>query len=100
MLRASFSDLLLHRSRKYIDLATLPEMVSAVSLVLAVDAERVLRRSIDRDMPVKLTIQIVAGDLPDDIRDYFIEEIVETLAKRTIAIEPAGVPASVTIELT
>ena len=45
VLEASFSDLLLHRSRKYIDLGTLPEMVSAVSLILAVDAERIVRRT-------------------------------------------------------
>lgn len=99
VLEASFSDLLLHRSRKYIDLATLPEMVSAVSLILAVDAERILRRAIERDMPAKVTIQIVAGDLPDDMRQYFVKEIVETLAQRTVAIEPAGVSTSVVIEL-
>ena len=99
LLNASFSDLLLHRSRKYIDLSTLPEMVSTVSLILAVDAERILRRAIERDRLAKVTIQIIAGDLPDDMRHYFVEEIVETLAQRTVAIEPAGAPASVAIEL-
>lgn len=100
LLKASFSDLLLHRSRKHIDLSTLPEMVSAVSLILAVDAERILRRAIERDTPARVTIQIVAGDLPEDMRHYFVDEIVETLSRRTVAIEPAGVPASVAIELT
>lgn len=99
VLEASFSDLLLHRSRKYIDLATLPEMVSAVSLILAVDAERMLRRAIDRDSPAEVTIRIVSGDLPDDMRDYFVHEIVKTLEQRTVAIEPPGAPNSVTIEV-
>ena len=100
VLQASFTDLLRHRSRKYIDHSTLPGMVAAVSLILAVDAERMLRRAIDQDMPVKVTVQIVAGDLPDDMRHYFIEEVVDNLAKRTVAIEPTGVPPSVTVELT
>lgn len=34
------------------------------------------------------------------MRHYFVEEIVETLAKRAVAIEPAGIRASVGIELT
>jgi hypothetical protein len=99
VLEASFSDLLLHRRRKYIDLATLPEMVSAVSLILAVDAERILRRAIECDMPAKVAIQIVSGDLPDGMRHYFVDEIVKTLARRTVAIEPSGIPTSVVIEL-
>jgi hypothetical protein len=98
-LTATFSDLLLHRSRKHIDRSTLPEMVSAVSLILAVDAERILRRAIDHDSPAKVTIQIVSGDLPDDMRHYFVEKLMETLKRRTVAIEPAGIPASVAIEL-
>lgn len=99
VLKASFSDLLLHRSRKYIDLATLPEMVSAVSLILAVDAERIIRRAIDRDIAAKVTIQISSGDLPEDMIQYFVKEIVENLVKRTVAIEPVGFPSSVNIDL-
>ncbi|WP_298670673.1 hypothetical protein [uncultured Sphingomonas sp.] len=99
VLEASFSDLQLHRSRKYIDLATLPEMVSAVSLILAVDAERILRRATDRDSSAGITIQIVSGDLPDDMKHYFVGEIVKVLEQRTVAIEPAGLSKSVVIEL-
>jgi hypothetical protein len=100
LLKACFSDLLLHRSRKYIHLRTLPEMVSAVSLILAVDAERTLRRAIGRNMPPKAIIQICAGGLRDVMRRHFAEKIAETLRRRAIAIEPVGVPSSVTIELT
>jgi len=99
VLEASFSDFLLHRSRKQIDLATLPEMVSAVSLILAVDAERLLRRAIDRGRPARVTIQIISGDLPEDMKQHFIDEIVKVLAQRKVAIEPSGVPKSVVIEL-
>ena len=99
VLQASFSDLLLHRSRKYIDYSTLPEMVSAVSLILAVDAERIIRRAIERDASAKLTIQIVASNLADDMRNYFAEEIRQMLEQRKVAIEPAGFPASVAIEM-
>lgn len=100
VLEASFSDLLLHRSRKYIDLGTLPEMVSAVSLILAVDAERIVRRTADRDMRTEVTIKIVSGDLPDDMKHYFVDEVVKSLAQRIVAIEPASEPKSVVIELT
>lgn len=99
VLEASFSDLLLHRSRKYIDHSTIPEMVSAVSLILAVDAERILRRAIDFDIPAKIVIRIITGDLPDDMKLCFVDEIANTLTRRIVAIEPAGIPASVTIEL-
>jgi hypothetical protein len=89
-LKASFSDLVLHRSRKRVDLSTLPDMVSAVSLILAVDAERILRRAIEHDQHPGVIIQISSGDLPDDMKNYFVAEIAESLNGRAVAIEPPG----------
>jgi len=54
----------------------------------------------DRDMRAEVTIKIVSGDLPDDMKRYFVDEVVKSLAQRTVAIEPASEPKSVVIELT
>lgn len=99
MLRASFSDLALRRSRKYVDLASLPDMVAAVSLILAVDAERILRRATEADSLPKVTIQISQGDLPEDMRDHFAQEIADMLTRRAVAIEPKGEGGTASIVL-
>ncbi|MDT7529204.1 hypothetical protein OVY29_11060 [Sphingopyxis sp. SE2] len=100
MLRASFSDLALHRSRKYVDLYTLPDMVAAVSLILAVDAERMFRRANEAGMQSNVTIRISAEGLREDMREHFAQRIADMLARRVVAIEPAGNAASVQVELT
>jgi hypothetical protein len=51
-------------------------------------------------MRAEVTIKIVSGDLPDDMKRYFVDEVVKSLAQRTVAIEPASEPKSVVIELT
>ncbi|PNQ04027.1 nucleotidyltransferase domain-containing protein [Sphingobium sp. SA916] len=98
-LEARFSDLLLHRSRKNVDLATLPEMAAATALILAVDAERCLRRQIESGTAPHLTIRILNGTLPDTMRNYFVTELASLLETRAVAIEPARIRSSVRIEL-
>jgi len=49
VLHASFSDVELHRTRKRVDVASTPSIVGAISLILAVDGERMLRRV--RELP-------------------------------------------------
>ncbi len=75
-------------------------MVSAVSLILEVDAERMLRRAIERAIPAEVTVQIGAGDLPGDMTHSFVEAIAENLRRRVVAIEPSGIAISVFIEPT
>jgi len=99
VLCSSFSNLVLNRSRKYVDLATLPDMVAAVSLILAVDAERILRRAIEMDTLRHVTIHISTKNLPDDMRTCFAEQIAETLNGRAVSIEPPSEAASVRVEL-
>lgn len=99
VLLASFSDLALHRSRKYVDLASLPDMVAAVSLILAVDAERILRRATEADSLPKVTIHISQDDLPEDMRKYFAQEIADMLTRRAVAIEPKGEGGTASIVL-
>lgn len=90
VLRASFSDVELHRSRKRVDLASTPSIVGAISLILAVDAERMVRRA--RELPEKPGIEIEIADsgLIDDVRDNVIDEVRANLEARSVRIEPDG----------
>ncbi|HWT42151.1 MAG TPA: nucleotidyltransferase domain-containing protein [Sphingopyxis sp.] len=98
-LHASFTDLALYRRRKHVEISTLFDMVSAVSIILAVDAERILRRATESGEPREVTIRISSDDLPEDMRRHFAQEIADMLARRAVAIEPAGETASVHIQL-
>ncbi|SHM66415.1 hypothetical protein SAMN05518668_11621 [Sphingobium sp. YR657] len=95
-----FSDLLLHRSRRYVDAITLPDLAGATALILAVDAERALRRQVETTLPAQMTIRIAEGDLPDDMINYFLEEVISHLEQRKVSIEPQGMAAKVRIERT
>jgi hypothetical protein len=97
-LTAGLGDLLLHRSRKRVDLATIPEIVAAIALILAVDTERALRRAAERRRPAKITIRVRADDLTEEMRTYLRDGVVDTLARRIVAIEPAELAASVAVE--
>ena len=99
VLLASFSDLALYRSGKYVDLASLPDMVAAVSLILAVDAERILRRATETDPLPKVTIHISQDDLPQDMRNYFAQGVADMLTRRAVAIEPKGEGGTVSVVL-
>jgi hypothetical protein len=77
----------LFRNRKRPDPSTLPDIAAAAALILAGDAERVLRRA--TELPTNPTIQI---DLrPDDettLRKYFYEPVQQLLQQQAIRIIP------------
>ena len=98
LLTASLGDLLLHRNCKRADPAGVPEMVAVISLILAVDAERALRRAAERSGPAKVTIRVLADDLPDEIQVHLRDKVVDTLAQRVVAIEPTELAAFVTVK--
>jgi predicted nucleotidyltransferase len=87
-LRAGFSDLQLYRARKYADWATLQDLAAVAALILAVDAERMLRRTSELLQPPTVRIAIDDDGLTDDIRPDFVEPLRAHLAERTIRIEP------------
>jgi hypothetical protein len=97
-LKARFSDLLLHR-RRTIEPSTLPDIAAVTSLILAVDAERILRRRIELGMTPQVTIRISQEGLSDELKTDLAGEVVNTLSRRAVAIEPIGHAASVEIEL-
>lgn len=89
ILHAGFSDLQLYRARKYADWATLRDLSAVTALILAVDAERMLRRTSELPQPPTIRIAIDDnGGLTDDIRPDFLEPLRAHLAERTIRIEP------------
>lgn len=90
-LRASFSGSSMHRSRKYVDLTTLPDMAAAVALILATDAERMVRRALEDDTAVPIVVEISDAGLSDEMKDFFLSLIVDLLTKRTVRIEPDGI---------
>jgi nitrogen fixation protein len=96
-LHARFENLELYRSRKRIDLSTLPDMAAAAALILAVDAERMLRRAAEELAGPSVQIRI-GHDLDKDMRSYFVDAVHDHLQSRAIRIEPenwSGPPVSV-----
>jgi hypothetical protein len=77
----------LFRNRKRPEASTLPDIAAATALIIAVDAERMLRHA--AELPTNPTIQI---DLrPDDdtsLRQYFYEPTQRLLQQQAIRIAP------------
>ena len=91
VLDARFSDIELHRARTRVDLGSTPSIVGAASLILAVDAERMIRRA--RNLPTMPAVQIriIRDGLPDEIQVHVVDEIATILGSRTVRIEPDSV---------
>jgi hypothetical protein len=87
-LNASFSDLELHRSRKRLELMTLADIASATALILAVDAERMLRRIAELSVTPSVEIKIAACTDNRDLQSHLIEPVLDLLKTRAIRIEP------------
>jgi hypothetical protein len=86
-LHAWFDDLEVYRSRKRVDLSTIPDIAAAAALILAVDAERMLRRAAED--PTGPRIQIcIAHNLSEDMNAHFVETVHGHLQTRAIQIEP------------
>ncbi|MER8748097.1 hypothetical protein NKH57_02285 [Mesorhizobium sp. M1050] len=89
-LDASFSDLELYRSRKRLELMTLPDLASVTALILAVDAERMLRRAADSLAPPSIEIRIAGVTDNRDFQSHFVEPLHNLLKTRAVRVEPPG----------
>lgn len=88
-LRASFEDLELHRSRTRVNVATLSDMAAAAALILAVDAERIIRRVAEDRSDATMLISL-GGCQNEDVNEYFVRVVKDHLQSRAIRIEPDG----------
>jgi hypothetical protein len=92
---ASIEDLELFRRRR-LEASTVPDLAAAAALILAVDAERMLRRSVETEErpAVQVGIRCELTDHASTIRGA----VLALLAKRVIRIEPVGwICASATV---
>jgi len=89
-LNASFSDLQLYRARKHADWATLRGLAAVTALILAVDAERMLRRAAELPLPLTIGIAIDNSGVTDEVRPDFIDPLLTYLNDRVVRIEPVG----------
>lgn len=89
-LNASFSDLQLYRARKHADWATLRDLAAVTALILAVDAERMLRRANELPQPLTIGIAIDNSGVTDEVRPDFIDPLLTHLNDRVVRIEPVG----------
>ncbi|AEH87032.1 hypothetical protein [Mesorhizobium opportunistum] len=87
-LNASFGDLELHRSRKWVELTTLPDIAAAISLILAVDAERMLRRAAEVSVTTTVRIELTESEISEDLKSHLVEPVRNFLKSRAIRIEP------------
>ncbi|MCH4561068.1 hypothetical protein [Mesorhizobium jarvisii] len=87
-LHASFTDLELYRSRTRLELVSLPDIAAAASLILAVDAERMLRRGAEIHGAPAARIQVTSDTARDGLQEHLIEPVREILNSRAIRIEP------------
>jgi predicted nucleotidyltransferase len=87
ILHASFEHLEFYRSGKRVDLSTLPGLAAAAALMLAVDAERMLRRAAEQSAAPGVELRI-RRELDEDMNANFIDAVYDHLQRRTIRIEP------------
>lgn len=99
ILRAALVDAECKGNPKYRDPLAMRYMAAAISLILAADAERVLRRASEEGRDPRVTIALCGADLPEELRTYFVTGTAGVLTRREVAIEPLGQTASVTIEI-
>jgi hypothetical protein len=88
ILHASFEDLEAYGKRKRVDIAALADMAAAAALILAVDAERMLRRAAEETATPAIQLKIDESSLGEDINIDFVGIVHKHLQMRTIRIEP------------
>jgi hypothetical protein len=86
VVHARFEDAVLYRARKRVDPSAVGEIAAAAALIIAVDAERVLRRLSEADAEVALYVSIEGDDGVEAI-DAVKVEVVKRLAGRAVRIE-------------
>jgi hypothetical protein len=102
-LEASFSDLEFCRSQKRLELMTLPELASVTALILAVDAERMLRRAAELPVTPAVQINLVSDVENGDLQSHLIGPAYDLLKSRAIRVKPQdwqGPQVQTTLRLT
>lgn len=65
-------------------------MAAAAALIVAVDAERMLRRAAEQESPPEIQVLLDRAELSGDMETDFFDTISEHLHARRIKIEPDG----------
>lgn len=86
-LHTRFSNLQLCRASGHVNPATLPDLASAAALILAVDAEHMLRRAGEAPAPPIVRIAADTTDLSENLRFNLAEPLQSLLRKRIARIE-------------
>jgi hypothetical protein len=89
-LHAQFGDLEAYRSRKRLEPAALPDIAAAASLIIAVDAERMMRRVAEVGALAPVRIAIGPDDLQGDPDRRIIAAVRTHLESPNVRIEPIG----------
>ena len=87
VIHSRFDDAELRRARKRIDPSAVGEIASAAALIIAVDAERVLRRLAEANADAAVCVSIEGGDGVEAI-EAVKAEVIKRLVGRAVRIEP------------
>ncbi|KPH66087.1 hypothetical protein ADT71_08380 [Novosphingobium sp. ST904] len=87
---ANLADLEISRGRKRIAFEHTLAIVSSISVILAADCERMIRRAQEMGLNPQVSIQITDDGSHPDIGCLIIDFIEDKLAARAVAIEPDG----------
>jgi hypothetical protein len=86
-LRAWFESPQLYRARTRVDLISVLYLAAAASLIIAVDAERMLRRTAEQGSNLDVQICIDPGELAGELRSHLMAMLNDHLRHRNVHIE-------------
>ncbi len=92
-LHAWFEDLETFKNHKRVDPLALDDLATVVALILAGDAERMLRRATEEVSKAKIAIKVECGELDGSMVSWFVKPVQELLRTRTVRIEPLDAPS-------
>lgn len=93
-LRASFGPMEVARNLKRVDFGVLIHIAAVTTLILAVDAERMLRRKFETDETAAVQISINFEETDCDVASCLSDWVKSNLIERITFIEPAGLIAN------
>lgn len=97
-LHAKMVDVELHHARTVVDLESLPPIVGAIALILAADAEHMVRRAAELPTMPAIAISLKRTGLVDMLQSFLIDQIHKKIRSRAVAVEPDGFGRIVSIK--
>jgi hypothetical protein len=97
-LYAEMVDVELHHARPVVDPQSLSPIVGAIALVLAADAERMVRRAAELPTMPAIAISLKRAGLVDMLQRFLIDQIHKKIKSRVVAVEPEGFGRIVSIK--